>query len=241
MHQIDYELHTLLASAGIRPPYLLVGHSFGGVLVRLFAYTYPRDVAGLVLIESGVDNPIRNRNGQFVRPAETDAGRSIPAVKTAGPLSEAAIPAAALAQIRQAARSLAPTANGAPRNLPPPEAQAMRSWALAQTKHYAATDDPFEGAELAGMLAYRKSTPFPLDSLPVVVLTSGAPSDLPTDAERDRQAQQAGLATLSRNGHQIVTTRSGHHIQLQEPDLVIRVIRDVLMGEIGRKGTVPEI
>jgi pimeloyl-ACP methyl ester carboxylesterase len=231
MHQIVYELHTLLANAGVRPPYVLAGHSFGGVLVRLYAYTYPREVAGLVLIESGVDDPVRNLDGRLVRPARTDSGGSIPPVKTSGPLREADIPAAALSQIRAAARSLAPTANESPRNVLPPEAQQMRTWALSQVKHYAATDNPFDGAELADMIAHRRASPVPLGDLRLVVLTSGAPSDLPQSVEADRQAQQAALATLSKNGRQIVTTKSGHHIQLQEPDLVVRAIRAALMGE----------
>jgi pimeloyl-ACP methyl ester carboxylesterase len=48
------ELHLLLTRAHVPGPYLLVGHSFGGLLVRLFAATYPHDVAGMVLIDSSV-------------------------------------------------------------------------------------------------------------------------------------------------------------------------------------------
>src|SRR5436309_11211668 len=40
MRQIVYELHTLLDRAGERPPYLLVGHSYGGWLVRTYQATY---------------------------------------------------------------------------------------------------------------------------------------------------------------------------------------------------------
>ncbi len=46
------ELRTLLARAGIAPPYILVGHSFGGYNMRLFASFYPQDAAGLVLVDS---------------------------------------------------------------------------------------------------------------------------------------------------------------------------------------------
>jgi pimeloyl-ACP methyl ester carboxylesterase len=46
------ELHTLLANAGIHGPYVLVGHSFGGYNVRLFAHEYSEEVAGLVLVDS---------------------------------------------------------------------------------------------------------------------------------------------------------------------------------------------
>ena len=45
------DLHTLLEAAAIPRPYLLVGHSLGGVIVRLYAHQYPHDVAGLVLVD----------------------------------------------------------------------------------------------------------------------------------------------------------------------------------------------
>jgi pimeloyl-ACP methyl ester carboxylesterase len=46
------DLHTLLHKAGVTGPYVLAGHSFGGLYVRIFATHYPDEVAGLVLIDS---------------------------------------------------------------------------------------------------------------------------------------------------------------------------------------------
>ena len=45
-------LHELLHSAGVRPPYLLVGHSLGGLYIQKFAQLYPKDTAGLVLMDN---------------------------------------------------------------------------------------------------------------------------------------------------------------------------------------------
>jgi pimeloyl-ACP methyl ester carboxylesterase len=45
------DLHALLAAANVPGPYVLVGHSLGGLINRLFASTYPDEVAGLVLVE----------------------------------------------------------------------------------------------------------------------------------------------------------------------------------------------
>lgn len=45
------ELHTLLENAGERPPYILVGHSLGGFDVLMYAHRYPKEVAGVVLVD----------------------------------------------------------------------------------------------------------------------------------------------------------------------------------------------
>jgi pimeloyl-ACP methyl ester carboxylesterase len=50
--QIATELHTLLESTGVEKPYILVGASFGGHAVRLFAKNYPDEVAGIILLDA---------------------------------------------------------------------------------------------------------------------------------------------------------------------------------------------
>ena len=50
--QMATELHTALVKAEIRPPYVLVGHSFGGLITQIFASLYPDEVAGVVLDDS---------------------------------------------------------------------------------------------------------------------------------------------------------------------------------------------
>lgn len=52
------ELHRLLDGAGIRPPYVVVGHSYGGFISRLFAARYPNETAGLVLVDSSHEEEI---------------------------------------------------------------------------------------------------------------------------------------------------------------------------------------
>ncbi len=46
------ELHEMLAKLSLEPPYILVGHSFGGVNMRLYAVEFPSETAGMVLIDS---------------------------------------------------------------------------------------------------------------------------------------------------------------------------------------------
>ncbi len=50
--QISSELHTLLEGADIEGPYVMVGHSFGGLYMQTYAARYPEEVAGVTLVES---------------------------------------------------------------------------------------------------------------------------------------------------------------------------------------------
>lgn len=49
-HIVD-DLRVLLAARGLAPPYVLVGHSFGGAYMELFAKAYPEEVIGVVLVD----------------------------------------------------------------------------------------------------------------------------------------------------------------------------------------------
>ena len=49
---IVLDLHALLSAANVPPPFVLVGHSFGGKIARLYATTYPPRIAGLVSIDA---------------------------------------------------------------------------------------------------------------------------------------------------------------------------------------------
>ena len=49
--QVARTLHALLRTIGVKPPYVLVGHSWGGLLVRMFVELYPGEVVGLVYID----------------------------------------------------------------------------------------------------------------------------------------------------------------------------------------------
>jgi pimeloyl-ACP methyl ester carboxylesterase len=55
--QIAADLHTLLDRAHVPGPYVLAGHSFGGLYVQTFAAKYPDQVAGLVLLDSTAPKP----------------------------------------------------------------------------------------------------------------------------------------------------------------------------------------
>lgn len=237
--QIVYELRTLLEKAGERPPYVLVGHSYGGWLVRLFQSTYPAAVSGLVLVDAGAQDPWRmTSNGTLVRSSSLANGAAIPSVKTSGPLRERDIPPGAMSQILQGTQRAAQTANEPPRDKLPAVAKAMRTWTLGRWQHVVAASNPFEADELLVMQRANAGKSYPLGDLPLIVLTRGVPDDTGPDGkalEAEHRQDHLEVSRLSRAGRLVVAERSGHHIQIEQPDLVIQAIRDVVLPQTGRR------
>lgn len=233
MKQIVFELHTLLARADVRPPYLLVGQSYGGVLVRLYATTYPDEVSGMVLVDGGRIDPMRFVDGKLVSLPDIAKGQPVPPVRTDNPLRDDQIPAAARQQIEVGARQATKTANQPPRDKLPADAQRMRTWALGQVKHYVAYGPgamQMEAEELALMVAADREQPQPLKDKPLIVLTAGRNEFRPDEQslEEDRLKHQAALVRLSSKGKQVIVRDSGHHIHIEQPELVAQSIRDAL-------------
>lgn len=233
MHQIVWELHALLEKAGEQPPYVLVGHSYGGLLVRLYASIYPSEVTGIVLEESGDERGAFTMvEGKAVPLVDTAKGEPIAPVKTSGPLRESDFkPGRIKSLIEQAAREGPSYATVSPYDKLPIEAQRMRTWALGQFKSFAANDNPFNAEELAALLAERKKKESPLGDMPLIVLSRGLPDD---ESSRAKEAQeghnrlQAENVRLSRVGKQVIAKRSRHHICIDEPDLEASSIREIL-------------
>lgn len=61
------ELHSILRQKNIQGPIVLVGHSFGGLNMQLYALTYPEDISALILVDSAHENQINKmpRTGLF--------------------------------------------------------------------------------------------------------------------------------------------------------------------------------
>jgi pimeloyl-ACP methyl ester carboxylesterase len=58
MFEVTSDLHAALGAAGIKPPYVLVGHSLGALEMRIFAYRWPDEFVGMVLVDSSFANQI---------------------------------------------------------------------------------------------------------------------------------------------------------------------------------------
>lgn len=82
VRQDAYELHSLLSAARVPAPYLLVGHSMGGLIARLYADRYANEVAGIVLVDATSESAILGHQGKLVRVRECAREIAIPEVQT---------------------------------------------------------------------------------------------------------------------------------------------------------------
>lgn len=73
------DLHALIAAAGIATPVVLVGHSYGGLVARLYAMSHPGEVAGMVLVDALTEG---------LRAAETPDEWAIQRILLEGDLTE---------------------------------------------------------------------------------------------------------------------------------------------------------
>lgn len=113
----------------------------------------------------------------------------------------------------------------------PDSIQRMRLWALSRYEFYVANDNTFLMDEKARMIKERERTPYMFKDKPLIVLTATVSDD---PYETERRENQAAMITLSRNSKQILATRSGHHIHLDEPELVVEAIREVMEAVINK-------
>jgi pimeloyl-ACP methyl ester carboxylesterase len=237
LKQIVFELHTLLEKAGESAPIVFVGHSYGGRIGRIYAATYPGNVRGMVFVDAGHEDSLVSLNGKMLREWETATGKPAPAPKATDPITIEALPANLRRQLEAAAASNASRPVGPPHNKLPPELQRARAWAMSQVKWLASNNSPHGGDEILALKNARAATMYPLGDMPVVVLTRGVPVDpagergVEREAERHRLA--ADLAALSRNGKRVAASAAtGHHIHIDEPQLVIDAIRDVVRAAV---------
>jgi pimeloyl-ACP methyl ester carboxylesterase len=236
MRQEAYELHLLLEKARLKAPFVLVGHSIGGLIARVYAAEYPQEVAGMILVDSTTEDTTLNYQGKIVRVRDSAKERRIPSVQT---MTSSPPKPPTEDDLKQA--EFNKQAFGAPKiespfDKLPQNTQSLRLWALNNQKLSAATDD-FWAEELQAMFVARSKTPYPLGDIPLVVLIGGkkggeTPQGISAEEwkrlSEEKRKQKTELANLSRNSKVIISEKSGHHIQLEEPDLVVSAIRQVV-------------
>lgn len=234
------DLHRLLATAGVKPPYVLVGHSYGGMIVRLYADLHPKDVVGMVLVDTAKEDwptaywkldpeqhawqtlwdDVFSDHSMSVKQDQkcVDAARAS-ALAKGSPLYDQCVPPA-FPKYGKALNDAYAKLHVSP---------AFQAASLSEDANmYAASADQVRAARRW------------YGDMPLIVLTQVYPTVMPknvppgetqvhwTAESRAQLAIDDQLAALSRKGEVRPIENTMHYIQLQQPEAVTKAVLDVL-------------
>jgi pimeloyl-ACP methyl ester carboxylesterase len=210
--QIVRELHILLGNAGVEGPHVLVGHSFGGTNMQVYASQYPDEVAGMVLVDSALEDEEAVTFTKSLQPS---------------PLLLKIYATIGLTRLPYMLGAETP-------GLTSPELEDEQAAISSHRKHIFAIAD--ETSSLEESFAENRAHPMSLGNKPLMVLTARAVQTEGTGLSPEQADQldklhsesQAALTRRSENARQIVAEDSGHYIQVDQPTLVIDAVRHVV-------------
>jgi pimeloyl-ACP methyl ester carboxylesterase len=227
---IAKELHALLLNAGIAPPYILVGHSFGGFNVRVYAGQYPDEVAGVVLVDSSHEDQKARMPAKLREWSEAKQARRLE------PFMPLLI---RLGVVRLLLRHQFDSIQ-----IPQPMKDELLYLSLqtqfvhAMVAENLAFDESAQQARAAGTLGDK----------PLIVLTARRSLDLPEVPAAEMQAfrnvwvneLQPSLVRLSTRGQRIMVEQSDHLIPFEQPQAILSAIR-LVMGASTAPAATPRL
>lgn len=222
------DLHAVLKAAGVPGPYVLVGHSLGGPLIRLYARDHLADTAGLVFVDTPDEaSMFRDAYQAFVRKSMKPMVRMMRLGRRFGVLR--------LVESVQPNGGLPPQFTADARLA----AAAVRTPALLDT----ALDDFDAVLNAPPALRREHGLGGPVGDRPIAVITHTEKFPPPFDVlEVGWDEGQQRLAALSTDSEIIAPPKAGHLIQIDAPDVVIDAIRRVwLAARDGKRLTAQEV
>lgn len=225
VEDVARNLHALLNNAGISPPYVVVGHSRGGIYVRAFHRLFPEETRGMVLVDSAHEQGPLHQYPHAEWAYRTQAVQ----MAIAEPLSRIGL--VRLMGIADADRSPSPL---------PVDVLAAKTAVQNRTDTARAVVN--EMAVMRQSLSATTPPPASLGHLPLLVLTAGNLVDqslVTRDAEKSgkdieteralarvRQTEQAELASLSTHSMHVVVKNSGHFIMQDRADEFVNAVSE---------------
>lgn len=236
------DLHALIHKAGLRGPLVLVGHSLGGFQAKLYAALYPRDVAGLVLVEPSEERSWdRTRTALRARFGLPDSTRAelLDQVFVRGLVDR-------YRSCREHARehNLDPASDIYRRCTDPPrkvlgdevaaERRRLQATSAYQAAQAAEIEHSVYGDGAGDPLYADLFRPAMFGPMPLVLLARAPDSSTPPadvldaiDAVQTADLQAQTVALSSKGEHRAVAGAS-HHIELDAPEVVAAAVRDVV-------------
>ena len=218
------ELHRLLERAGIRGPYILVGHSLGGLVARLYQHDYPQDVVGMVLVDAGHELEMRQAEFRLF----ANAGKSmLPAIR--------ALTMVGITRLMASYDRLPPLLMEQEEKVSA-ELRPMLRAGWLRTGYYSTLTNESDGL-IETLEQVRRSGS--LGNLPLVVITATGPiwwPEMPSEVNPVKFKKmwlelQHPLTTLSTNSRQVFADQSSHFIPFDQPELVSNAVRELVDRE----------
>lgn len=204
---IARELRTALANAGVAPPYVFVGHSFGGLVARIFTAEFPDDVVGVVLVDSTHPHQLR-------RAGISHWYDSVHALLRLAPIASELGLVRAIVRLTQIP----------PKHLPEPE-RAEHFGYLSGARHWRGVAREF--GSWRTLTAAQAAACESLGSRPLVVLTAG----LSLQQWPGWPGFQAEIARLSSDAEQRVFPAADHALLVVneiQSRVVVQAVLDVV-------------
>lgn len=227
MWQQAHDTHTALQNAGIKGPYILVGHSLGGLLTRVYAHMFPDEVAGVVLVDATHPDVVLRIYQQgkpaWKRMRETSKGRDIPAVIKSRLTGQPKL------ETFQARRDFGDLLDRFSQS-----DQKRFQWIYNERPFsYVKGRSSYEAETM--QLISEKSEEYAFGDKPLVVISKGIWTKKEGDEGWSNEALKAEskrlqreLLTLSTQSRHVIAKESGHQIHIDEPELVVEVIRQLV-------------
>jgi pimeloyl-ACP methyl ester carboxylesterase len=227
MKQQAYDTYTALQNAGIKGPYILVGHSLGGILTRVFANAYPDEVAGVVLVDATHPDILLkyyNEGGAWKRSRlKAEDGVEIPEANTSQLVEK---PELTSVQARRNFGDLLEKFSD--------EDKARFNWIYNERPFtYVKGRGSYESETFK--LLFEKPQEYGFGNKPLVVISGGAKEPQQGDEQWSSaelkihsEKLQKDLLNLSTDSRQIIAKKSGHQIHIDEPELVAKAIESVI-------------
>jgi pimeloyl-ACP methyl ester carboxylesterase len=211
------ELHDVLIAAKLPPPYILVGHSMGGVHIRMFRQAYPELVAGLVMVDSSHEQQV-SRFDELVPAASANRDAYLQKMNE--------LTTKTRAEVLAAAEEMFPLTQFAPELAALMRDRRRPETLRTQLEEYALSleilDQPGD---------FQRD----LGDLPLRVLTQTTPMNGEGMTEADGalmlkvfQDLQTEISTRSTRGTQTLVENAGHYIQRDQPQVVIDAVLEVV-------------
>lgn len=212
--QIVKELHALLNNAEIKKPYVLVGHSFGGSNMLLYASQYPDEVAGIVLVDASHEKQ----------------QECLPKLPLPFRIFDKSLPYLCKIFPPFGVGHLVMREKPDPRL--PPAVREMNEAVRLRSQFAGTLAD--ESLSLKESFAQMSSSPIMLGDMPLIVLSHGKKAipglseELGNQFEQVWNELQVKHTNRSRNGIRVIAEKSGHNIQYDQPELVIDAVHRVV-------------